>query len=153
MADSSSESHRIAKTTLSLIQRRANSRLVVTTLALYSSYQNSARRAPNLAMESARGPASKAAGVGNPRPERVSTVRRPIISQASPMKSRKNCLRRFRSDSLSRHSAARADFIASLKCRETCQTDWRRGRDSNSRDPSGFYRRNSARDSSTIQLE
>src|SRR5208282_2312392 len=31
--------------------------------------------------------------------------------------------------------APRADFIASPKCRETCQTVWRRGGDSNPRDP------------------
>src|ERR1035437_4088757 len=49
--------------------------------------------------------------------------------------------------------APRADFIASLKSSETCQTDWRRGADSNPRDPSGFEGRNSTRVWRTIRPE
>ena len=46
-----------------------------------------------------------------------------------------------------------ADFVASPKCRETYQTVWRRGEDSNPRDPSGFEGRNSARVWRTIRPE
>ena len=41
--------------------------------------------------------------------------------------------------------APRADFIASPKCRETCQTVWRREADSNRRDLLRLQRRNSTR--------
>ncbi len=44
-----------------------------------------------------------------------------------------DCLLQFASDTKS--TTTRADLPSSLDCRETCQTVWRRGGDSNPRDP------------------